>query len=152
MGTGRDFFDFPRKRDLCKCRSHVGYILLSVVLTRYKTITILRLLDLLPRRNAVRKILVVGAILALGLILAIQLRARSLHKQTQSAAQKEADWNGTKVFLPEANGFVTSVRGHGRACYFYIQYMNDNLTPVGGPTLLWCESETKDTSSRSSKQ
>jgi hypothetical protein len=90
-----------------------------------------------------RKMLVVSVMLALGFVLVMQLRARSLHKETPSTTQKETDWNGTKVFLPEANGFVTSVRGHGKACYFYTQYMNDNATPVGSPILLWCESETK---------
>ena len=90
-----------------------------------------------------RKMLVVGVMLAVGFALAIQLRARSLHKQTPSTTPTETDWNGTKVFLPGANGFVTSVRGHGKACYFYTQYMNDSVTPIGSPTLLWCESETK---------
>ena len=90
-----------------------------------------------------RKMLAVGVMLAVGFALAIQLRARSPHKETSSTAQKGTDWHGSKVFLPEANGFVTSVHGHGKVCYFYTQYLNDNATPIGSPILLWCDSEAQ---------
>jgi hypothetical protein len=90
----------------------------------------------------VRKISVVSGIIVF-LILAMQLYAQNLHKEIRPTAQKLTDWNGTRTFLLEANGFVTTVRGHGKACYFYIQYMQDNTTPMGSPTLLWCESDTK---------
>jgi len=100
----------------------------------------------------VRKISVVSGIIVFGLILAIQLYAKNLHKEIQPTPQKVTDWNGTRVSLPEANGFVTTVRGRGKVCYFYVQYMGDNITPIGSPTLLWCESDTKDAESRSPKQ
>lgn len=99
-----------------------------------------------------RKISVVSGIIVFGLILAIQLYAQNLHKEIRPTIQKVTDWNGTRVFLPEASGFVTTVRGHGKACYFYVQYMSDNITPMGSPTLLWCESDTKDAESRSPNQ
>jgi hypothetical protein len=99
--------------------------------------------------GGVRKISVVIGIIGFGLILAMQLYAQNLHKETQPIAQKVTDWDETKVFLPEANGFVTAVRGHRKVCYFYVQYMNDNTTPIGSPALLWCESVTKDAESRS---
>ena len=95
-----------------------------------------------------RKISVVSGIIVFGLILAVQLYAQNLHKEIRPTAQNVTDWNGTRVFLPEANGAVTAVRGHGKAYYFYVQYMGDNITPVGSPTLLWCESDTKDAESR----
>ena len=98
-----------------------------------------------------RRISVVTGIIVFGLILAIQLYAKNLHKEIQPTPQKVMDWNGTRIYLPEANGFVTAVRGHGRVCYFYVQYTSDQNTPIGSPTLLWCESDTKDAESRSPK-
>ena len=98
-----------------------------------------------------RKISVVSGIIVFGLVLAIQLYAKNLHKEIQPTPQKVTDWSGTRVFLPEANAFVTAVRGHRRVCYFYVQYTSDQSTPIGSPTLLWCESDTKDAESRSPK-
>lgn len=99
-----------------------------------------------------RKISLISGITVLGLILVVQLCAQNLRKEVQQTARKETGWNGTRVFLPEANGAVTTVRGHGKACYFYLQYMGDNITPIGSPTLLWCESDTKDAGLTSPKQ
>jgi hypothetical protein len=73
-----------------------------------------------------RKMLVAGAMFVLCAVLVVRLRARSLQNGTASTSQNSADWRGTKVFLAESNGFVTTVRG---------------LTPVGTPTLLWCDPE-----------
>ncbi len=99
-----------------------------------------------------RKISIVSGIIVFGLILAMQLYAQNLHKESRPTPQKVTDWNGTRVSLPEANGFVTTVRGHGKACYIYVQLLGDNATPIGSPTLLWCESDTKDPESRSPNQ
>ncbi len=99
-----------------------------------------------------RKISVVTGIIVLGLILAMQLYAQNLHKDNRPTPQRVTDWNGTRVSLPEANGFVTTVRGHGKACYIYVQLAGDNYTPIGNPTILWCESDTKDAESRSPNQ
>ena len=84
-------------------------------------------------------------------IAAIASIARAKAPDKDDGIKKVTDWNGTKGFLPEANGFVTAVRGHGRVCYFYLQFMSDQNTPIGSPTLLWCESDTKYAESRSPK-
>ena len=99
-----------------------------------------------------RKISVVTGIIVLGLILAMQLNAQNLHKESRPTPQKVTDWNDTSVFLPEAHGFLTTIRGHGKACYIYVKLMGDNITPIGSPALLWCESDPKAAESRSPNQ
>ncbi len=99
-----------------------------------------------------RKILVASGITVFGLILAMQLYAQNLHKESRPTPQKVIDWNGTSVSLPEAHGLLTTIRGHGKACYIYVQLMGDNITPIGSPTLLWCESDHEDAESRSPNQ